>query len=323
MHRVFATGVAALGLACAFAPTPAAAGLVVLGDSTVDAGSAQLGAELVGAPDPTPAEEGYFEGRFSNGPNAADYVSQALGQGLTVSYLAGGDNYAFGGAAIVTDVNQGPGGLPAGIPDLTEQVDTYLTGGPIGTDTDLFVSVGGNDFLAVTYGLVSPEEAARGAIEGLIVQLARLAEAGATDVAVSNVNATGFRAGSSALGDAVLGYNAALADALVELTVTTGTRFALVDRNAVFERIIADPLAFGFDPALLGQACTSDPAAAPACDGYVLFDPTHVTTRAQELVAFAVLDALGGAEAVPLPGALALFVTGLAGLTGARRGRGA
>ena len=318
MSRTTAALLAGASLFAA-ALAPAHAALITLGDSTVDAGSAQVAAGQVGAPDPTPAELGYFQGRFSNGPNAADYVSQALGGGLTLSYLAGGDNFAFGGAAIVTDVNQGTPGLPVGIPDLTDQVDTLLSRGAIGADDDLYVGFGGNDFLAAARGVVDADAVGMEALGVLTEQLRRLAEAGATNVAVSNVNASGFALGGNAgLAASVERYNAALAEALVQLSAETGTRFALADRDGVFDAIIADPLAFGFDPALLGQACLSDPAAVPACDGYVLFDPIHVTTRTQALVADEVLRALSG-DAVPLPGALALFAGGLAGLGVVRR----
>ncbi len=267
----------ALAATAALSSSALAAPLVVLGDSTVDAGSAQIAATQFGAPDPTPEAQGYFQGRFSNGPAAADYASLALEGTLTTSYLAGGFNFAFGGAAIVTDVNQGVPGLPTAIPDLTEQVDTLLALGAISPETDVFVSIGGNDFLAASRSAIGAQEVADAALDILTTQLRRLAAAGATEIAVSNVNASGFRAGgNAALAASVEGYNAALAEALVMLTAETGARFALVDRAGVFERIFADPAALGFEPALLGTPCLADPAAVPDCDGYVLFDPIHV-----------------------------------------------
>lgn len=319
MKRIITSGVVAAAL---LAGTAQASTLVVFGDSTVDAGAAQAAALASGFPNPTPAELGYFQGRFSNGLNTTDYVNQALNGAPTTNFLAGGLNYAFGGAAIVTDLGQGPGGNPVGIPDLTDQVDLFLANGPVAADTDIFLSVGGNDFLAAARGVGDAGEIGMAALADLTAQLRRLAEAGATNVAVSNVNASGFAlGGATQLAAAVEAYNDALAAALVDLSASTGTRFALVDRDAVFDRIIADPLAFGFDPALLGQACIGDPAAVPDCEGYVLFDPIHTTTRAQALVADEVLAALRGTE-VPLPAAAWLFVGGGA-LFGAARRRAA
>lgn len=297
----------------------AEAALITLGDSTVDAGSAQIAAAQFGAPDPAPGALGYFRGRFSNGPNAADYASEGLGFGLTQSFLAGGRNYGFGGAAIVTDVNQGTPELPVGIPDLTDQVDALLAGPGIAADDALYLGFGGNDFLAAARGAVDADAVGMEALAVLSVQLRRLAEAGATNVAVSNVNAAGFAlGGDAALAASVETYNAALAELLVTLSAETGTRFALVDRDGVFDRILADPLAFGFDPATLGTPCLAVPGAAPGCEGFVLFDPIHVTTEVQALVAQEVLAALDAAP-IPLPAAAWLLLSGLGGLTLARR----
>ena len=316
MKRIILSGVAAASL---LAGTAHAAALVVFGDSTVDAGAAQAASLANGFPNPTPAELGYFQGRFSNGLNTADYVNQVLNGTPTTNFLQGGTNYAFGGAAIVTDLGQGPGGNPVGIPDLTDQVDLFLANGPIAADTDVFLSVGGNDFLAAARGVGDASDIGMAALSDLTAQLRRLAEAGATNIAVSNVNASGFAlGGATELAAAVEAYNDALAAALIDLSATTGARFSLVDRDAVFDRIIADPLAFGFDPALLGRACINDQSAVPDCDGYVLFDPIHTTTRAQELVAVEVLAALRGAE-VPLPAAAWLFLGGAAVFRAARR----
>ena len=316
MKRTILSGVAAASLLVGVGH---AATFVVFGDSTVDAGAAQAAALANGFPNPTPAELGYFQGRFSNGLNTADYVNQVLNGTPTTNFLAGGTNYAFGGATVVTDLGQGPGGNPVGIPDLADQVDLFLASGPVAADTDVFLSVGGNDFLAAARGVGDPSDIGMAALADLTAQLRRLAEAGATNVGVSNVNASGFAlGGATELAAAVEAYNDALAAALIELSASTGARFALVDRDAVFDRIVADPLAFGFDPALLGQACVAEPAAVPDCDGYVLFDPIHTTTRAQALVADEVLAALRGAE-VPLPAAVWLFLGGAVVFRAARR----
>lgn len=308
------------GLMLASALSSAQAGLIVLGDSTVDAGNAQIASQQADPtqPGPTPAALGYFQGRFSNGLNAADFVSQALGLGLTTASFAGGTNFAFGGAAIIEDVNQGPGGLPAGIPDLANQVDALLGTTGIGADDDIYVSFGGNDFLAAAAGVASPDAIGMAALGVITEQLRRLADAGATNVAVSNVNAVGLGLGQGAdVGAGAAAYNAALAEALVQLTLETGTRFALADRNSVFASIFTDPIANGFNPATLTTACLAMPADAPACDGYVFFDPIHVTEQTQRLIGDVVFAAL--VEPVPLPAAAFLFATGFGGFVAARK----
>nr|WP_305889087.1 SGNH/GDSL hydrolase family protein [Parvularcula maris] len=291
------------------APSALAAPFVVFGDSLSDAGSAQLASALAGLPDPTPPALGYFMGRFSNGPVAADYVNQTLNGSLTTSFLDGGDNFAFGGAAIITDVNQVPGGLPTTIPDFEDQVSAYLARGAIEAGTDFYVGLGGNDFLALSAGLVTGPDLIAQAIPIMETQLSRLAAAGAERVAVSNV----FGGGETGAA-----YNAALSELLVNLTMSTGTDFVLVDRNELFTEILSDPLSFGFDPSLFGTSCIEVPGASPVCDGFVLFDPVHTTTAIQRLVAFEIEAALIDSSEVPLPGAALLFASGVIG-AGLRR----
>jgi hypothetical protein len=101
------------------APVPAlsAGGLYVFGTSIVDAGSTQ---NALGGPgaipcaftgsvppcDPAPASFGYFDGRFSQGPNAKDLLNAEIEGRIASATTEGGQNYSFGGARSVG------GGLP-------------------------------------------------------------------------------------------------------------------------------------------------------------------------------------------------------------------
>jgi 3-phytase len=303
MIKKLTTVLSAAGAMLLAAPAAFAAPFVVFGDSLSDAGSAQLASAQLGAPDPTPASLGYFRGRFSNGPVAVDYVNRFLNGELTTSYLLGGDNYAFGGAAIITDVNQGPGRLPVGIPDLTDQIDAFLGSGPVDPATDFYVGIGGNDFLALGSGLITGAELLAQALPTLATQLTRLADAGAQNVAVSNVGFIGNPVAAE--------YNARLSQLLVDLTMQTGTKFTLVDRNAVFADILANPTAYGLDPSLFGTSCIEVPGASPECEGFLLFDPVHTTTLTQRIFSNEINRALG--VEVPLPAAAVFLATGLAG----------
>ncbi|MFN7177524.1 MAG: hypothetical protein ACK4MX_11630, partial [Thermaurantiacus sp.] len=68
--------------------------LYVFGDSLVDAGNVFI---TTGGVTPNPAQ-GYFEGRFTNGLDFTDILQQALTGAPTAPSLAGGTNFAFGGA---------------------------------------------------------------------------------------------------------------------------------------------------------------------------------------------------------------------------------
>src|SRR4051794_7179211 len=76
-------------------------GLVVLGDSLSDQGNLFAATTVLG-PTPQPAPDHYYLGRFSNGPVYTERLAQDLGVSITNS-LAGGTNFAFGGAR--TDYN--------------------------------------------------------------------------------------------------------------------------------------------------------------------------------------------------------------------------
>jgi len=68
-------------------PASAYSELLVFGDSLVDSGNARIGAIAMGLPDPAPPELGYFQGRFSNGYNFADYLSLGYWGAPATAYL--------------------------------------------------------------------------------------------------------------------------------------------------------------------------------------------------------------------------------------------
>src|SRR5262245_59792037 len=69
--------------------------LVVFGDSLSDAGNASLS---TGGALPNPAL--YYQGRFSDGPIWVDTLAKYLGEPAVGPSLAGGLDYAFGGATV-------------------------------------------------------------------------------------------------------------------------------------------------------------------------------------------------------------------------------
>src|SRR5687768_2236033 len=86
----------AAAIACLHAPAGAAFDrLYVFGDSLSDAGNVQTvttGLSPLVPPTPGPY---YYNGRFSNGPNFAEVLSEGLGLGAVLPSVLGGDDYAY------------------------------------------------------------------------------------------------------------------------------------------------------------------------------------------------------------------------------------
>lgn len=97
---------------------------------------------------PTPGPY-YFNGRYSNGPNFIDAVSEGLGLRPVVPSVLGGSNYAHGGA-LATGT---PPPTSLVVQDIDDQVTQYLAAHPVGSPTALYaVYAGSNSTSATTRG---------------------------------------------------------------------------------------------------------------------------------------------------------------------------
>ena len=124
-HSTTARWMAALVLATNLAVGGAAraggiTGIVSFGDSFSDVGNDSLASN--GAYPPASA---YYNGRFSNGPIWLDYLAKDLGVAAPTPSLAGGANYAFGGAQTGAGFSDVPG-FP--VPNIDTQIGMYLHG---------------------------------------------------------------------------------------------------------------------------------------------------------------------------------------------------
>ncbi|PWU06438.1 MAG: hypothetical protein C5B43_01780, partial [Verrucomicrobia bacterium] len=110
--------------------------LLVFGDSLSDVGNFYI---INDKKDP---KEPYYEGRFSNGPVWVEVFAEKMGFPPVLPSLAGGKNYAFGGAR--TGV-----GDRGGKPDIGAQIDEYLKkmDGKIEKNQLIVLCGGCNDFL--------------------------------------------------------------------------------------------------------------------------------------------------------------------------------
>ena len=304
----------AAAVACGIAAPAAALApsqLVIFGDSLVDAGNVFFAS---GGYAPTNTfdnpSKGYFPGRFTNGPDWTDLLSQELFGHYTVPSLAGGSNYAFGGATYVANGDA--------VPDLAAQLALYSADHAVDPNALYIINLGGNDDVAIENGSVPAAhvpayEAALANV--LVTTLHALDDGGAKDILVTGIPQT------TQTGYALEALVQNELDA-VEPTLTNATllRFSYQD---FFTRLSADPAAFGVAPFthLPTDGCFGhlSPPATMDCSGYFSVDGTHPIAPIQAAISREIAHIAG----VPEPASWALMVAGF-GLVGAalRRRRG-
>lgn len=297
--------------------------LFVFGDSLVDSGNARAARLAAGGDDPAPPSAGYFQGRFSNGYNFADYLSFRLGNGPATAAAFGGTNFSVGGAQAAEVLNDAS-------PSFAEQIDLFQASPfSIGADDLVLVTLGGNDVRrAVATGNpnLAPSVAALTAgLQELIGEGARnIVVTGLPDIgqipAVTLLNNPAAEAAATALSG---NLNAAFAAVVGSLAGSTGYNLRFFDLFAFQPQIYADPAAFGLPTPLdTDRSCLVQvPAAAPACTGFVYFDTIHPTTAIHRVIGDAIADQAG---VVPEPTTWAMLVLGfgLAGVVLRRRRAG-
>lgn len=293
-------------LASAFAISGGAAAapysdIYVFGDSLVDAGNIQ---QLFGIPDPA---EGYYNGRFTNGPDFTDLLAQQITGSYTSPSLTGGNNFAYGGARIVD--NGGP-------PDLDDQVSNYLgrSGGSAESDSLYVVNMAGNDVFALQSGDIGGRTQAEYislAASTIVGNVERLDGAGAGSIllmGVPNTTPAGF----------------ALQNAIMAELTTASLTAELFQFNyfSFFDTILTNPAMLGLPPQDLSVNCIDVRPVVNGeidCTGIFSFDGVHFSAEIHRPLFREVADLVGVEVDVPAPGALALFGIAALGLYGARK----
>jgi phospholipase/lecithinase/hemolysin len=319
-------GCAALLVAIGWAPGSWArnySSLYVFGDSLVDGGNAFLG---TGGSQASPSD-GYFMGRFSNGPNFADDLSNALlVQPLTVPALLGGTNIAVGGT---TAQHRSLGDL-----SFLEQASifpNYTGSSHIPGDALVLVTFGGNDVRATdtTPGQVSFQQAAidfTNALGLLYGDGARnFVITGSPDIGLlpdSYVKTGGNQAQLDLLTLRSQQISGLFQNATNTLDALPGVNATFFDLFGFEHDLIADPAAYGL-PADLNTTtpCEVRGGGFPqlsGCTKSLYFDDLHPTYQVHEAIANAIFARLSAAAA-PEPEAWALMIIGFAGIAIAMR----
>lgn len=302
LRRAALTALAMLAAAPAAALNPSQ--LIVFGDSLVDAGNVFL---ATGGFAPTNTfnnpSRGYFPGRFTNGLDYTDLLSQNLYGTLTTPSLAGGSNYAFGGARIVSNGDT--------IPDLAAQLGLYFaaSGNTADANALYIINAGGNDVFGLQSGSIGlfPDAATytTALLDTLSGSVQALAERGAGTILVTGIpNLTPTGIALDALVQARL-------DA-IEPTLG-GTDLRRFSYLSFFTRLSADPLSFGVPAFTQPGACFDNvsppaPGVLPDCSGYFTVDGIHPIAQIQSAIFREVVQVAG----VPEPATWALLIGGFA-----------
>lgn len=260
--------------------------MVVFGDSLSDVGNVQQRTtELAPLVQPIPGPF-YFNGRFSNGQNYADVLSQGLGFGPLTRSLAGGDDFACGGA--LTTGTAFPNSLV--VQDLDDQVNLFLASRtPVASDF-FVVFAGADDLFALIDG---NQTDVMPAVNSLQASVTQLYNAGAREFLVLNVpelGATPEYNGDLVLAASATGlttqFNAALDSSLdaFEANALDATVFRL-DVAALFRDLLTTPAAFGLTNVIAPAAPGLDPGAqaydtgqiTANVDEYLFWDTLHPT----------------------------------------------
>lgn len=338
MQLSVARRLATLALACLLpvaAQAQAFSGMFVFGDSLSDSGNNALATAGLtgfanGVPQPVP-NNGYVPtfpyapqpgwnnatglATYSNGLVWASHAAAALGLQALPS-LAGGSNFAFGGAETFLD-GSGPGNFP---PSLNTQVSALLaaTGGALPSTALYVVEGGGNNArraltslgatptLPQIVGTVSQASAQYAVDVGNIVD--RLQAAGAQHIVVWNAPDISAAPAISSLGPQAEGLASLLVQNMntaLDYRLSTESGVIAFDVFGLVGQIRANPAAYGLGN--VTDACVTGICTHP--DSYLFWDGIHPSARGHELLANAFVAAV-----VPEPGAVWLMMAGLVGV---------
>jgi phospholipase/lecithinase/hemolysin len=279
-------------------------GIVSFGDSLSDVGNDYIGS---GATQPAPVAD-YYQGRFSNGGNWLDYLAHDLGVAAPVAALAGGSNYAFGGASTGTGTTTyAPG---QAVPNVDTQIAMYLSS-HTPTSGELFTIWAGANNLLIG-GQTNPTVPA----QDIASEITTLAAAGAKQFLIPNLPLLGEIPASSGLTAAQrqgldawsVGFNQTLQAEATALQNSLGVQIHIVNVQGLFQNVLANPANYGFTN-VTGSAINSSLNGM----GYLFWDAEHPTTAADAYIGEL------AAQSVPEPSMLLIAAISIGGIALSRK----
>ena len=297
---------------------PAFSALYAFGDSLSDAGDLSI----LTAPTGTarPVSPPYYSQKygsvsasvFSNGPTWVQDVSTAVGLGTLAPSLAGGTDFAYGGAVTgAAPENTDAGVLAISLPTQLTQFKAQVPTPP--ANALYAVSIGANDLFGILgdASLSAQQQTAdvNAAVANEVSFVQQLIGGGAKTLLVLNVpdlgkipdvttrqpqtgtTPTAIDTEATQLSSA---YNAALSSQLAAVASASGARILVVDANTLLNNAIANPAAYGLTnvtaPVYNGDNGTFNSGAlaasgAAAQDQYLFFDRVHPTETGHQAIA--------------------------------------
>ena len=228
-----------------------------------------------------------FAARFSDGPVWIEQLA-ARGGALLLPSLAGGTNYAFGGAA------SGPlPGIPADfVPTLRQQADQYLAalGGGVIADGTVHVVFGGGNDVRQSLGttdyrqLLALVNASAGNVQGIVRDLLA---AGADEVLVMLVPNVGLAPDVRLAG---LERQATFASAAINIVLLgklkpqlASRKVRVLDTFGLVSRVAVRPKRYGLTE--VKAPCVDFGSICTAPGQYLFWDGIHPTTRTHSILA--------------------------------------
>ncbi len=308
---------ALIGLAIGGFLPAASAGTIdaiyAFGDSLSDVGNVFI---ATGGAEPAPP---YSNGQFSNGPIWIQDLAAKFGVAPLHPSLAGGTDYAFGGA------ETGPETFNTANPatDLTAQVAQFGAAHPVADPNALYtIWIGSNDLSDILTGALPTQYPGDigAAVTNVDASIGALAADGAKRLLIVTVPDLGKTPGAIAGGPSVqagasflaANFDNALVTSALSLAGSDGLHLSILDTYSLLDGIVANPSLYGFAnvtaPCLTGEVNFAGGTPCSNPSQFLFWDTDHPTAAGHLIVADA-----ADAVVTPEPASVSLLAVGLLG----------